>query len=215
MRHIDHQVCAAGVGNFPQLFEIDRAWISARAGNNQLRLYRARPLHQLVVIDSVRYRINAVSDKIVVSAGHIDGRAVRQVTALRKIHAEHGVARLQKGKVHGEVGLCAGMRLNVRVLRAEQPARTLTRNVLHDIHILTAAVIAVRRISFRVFIGQNRAHGRHDRRGNNILRSNQLKVAALALEFQLHGLAQLRIRLRNKTDRIQKITIHMKSVPSQ
>jgi hypothetical protein len=44
---------------------------------------------------------------------------VCQVAAVREIHAEDGVSRLQRGHVNGNVGLCAGMRLHVGVLGAE------------------------------------------------------------------------------------------------
>jgi hypothetical protein len=41
---------------------------------------------------------------------------VRQVAAVRQVHAEDRVARLQRGQVHGHVRLRAGVGLHVGVL---------------------------------------------------------------------------------------------------
>ena len=45
---------------------------------------------------------------------------MRQVTAVRKIHSEHRVARLHHGRVGFFVGLRSGVRLHVDVLGLEQ-----------------------------------------------------------------------------------------------
>ena len=136
------------------------------------------------------------------------------MAALGEVHAEHRIARLQERKIYGEVRLRAGMRLHVRMLGAEQLTCAVARNVFHDVDVLAAAVIAVPRIALRVLVRQHRAHRRHNGRRDDVFGGNQLQIAALALELKLHGGAELRVRLGDKADRVQKITVHNKSFPS-
>ena len=118
------------------------------------------------------------------------------MTALGEIHAEHRVAGLQQRKVYGKIRLRTGMRLHIGMLRTEELAGAVTRNVFHNVDILAAAVIAMCRIALRVFVCQNCTHRRQNRRRNDVFGSDQLEIAALALELKLHGLADLGIRLR-------------------
>ena len=75
--------------------------------------------------------------------------AVRQVAAVRQIHAQHGVAGLQRGHVHGDVGLRAGMRLHVGVLGAEELLGAVDGQLLGAVHEFAAAVVALARDSLR------------------------------------------------------------------
>ena len=56
---------------------------------------------------------------------------------------------LQQRKINGQVGLRAGVRLHVGVLGAEQLARAVAGNVLHHVHALASAVVAVAGIALR------------------------------------------------------------------
>ena len=53
------------------------------------------------------------------------------------------------------IGLRAGVRLHVDVLATEDLARAIARQVLNDVGILAAAVIAAARIALRVFVGED------------------------------------------------------------
>ena len=68
---------------------------------------------------------------------------VRQVSAVREVHAEHRVARLQQREVDGHVRLRARVRLHVGVLGAEQLLRSRDRERLGHVHELAAAVVAL------------------------------------------------------------------------
>ena len=215
VRHIDHEVRAACIGNLAEFLKIDRARVCTCAGNDELRFKFARLLHELIVIDAVRNGVNAVSRKIIVGAGHVDRRTVGQMAALCKVHAEHGIARLKQREIYGKVRLCAGVRLHIGMLCAEQTASTLTGDVFHNVYICTAAVIAVTRVALSIFVCEYRAHRSHNGRRHNVFGSNQLQIAALAFEFQLHRFADLGVCGFNKTDRVQKITVHTSSFPSK
>ena len=72
------------------------------------------------------------------------------------------------------------MRLNVCVVRAEQPRHALDRQTLYLIDVLTAAVVARAGIALGVFVRQVAANSLHD---------------ALALQLARHGSIQLRVCL--------------------
>lgn len=70
-------------------------------------------LLKLSVVDEA-ILVYAVGNKVVVLAGLVDRRAVAQVTALRQIHTHNGVAQIEQSEVNRKVGLCTGVRLNIR-----------------------------------------------------------------------------------------------------
>jgi hypothetical protein len=79
---------------------------------------------------------------------------VRQVAAVRQVHRQDGVARLQLGEVHRHVRLRAGVRLHVGVLRPEQRAGAVDRELLGDVDMLAAAVVAPAGIALGVLVGE-------------------------------------------------------------
>ena len=90
------------------------------------------------------------------------------------------------------------MRLHVGELAAEQLGHALDRQPLGDVDELAAAVIALARQAFGIFVGEHRAlrfqHGARD----DVLRGDQLDLVALAAEFQLDRLGDLRIDLAQR-----------------
>ena len=104
--------------------EVDHARIGARADHDHLRLVLVREPLELVVVDPLVVLPHAVGDDGVELAGEIQRMAVREVAAVRQVHPEHRVARLQQREVDRHVRLRAGVRLHVGVLGAEQlPSR--------------------------------------------------------------------------------------------
>ena len=91
--------------------------------------------------------------------------AVREVPAVREVHPQHGVARLQQREIHRHVGLRARVRLHVGVLGAEQRLRAVDGQRFGDVDELAAAVVALARIAFGVLVRQHRAGGFEDGAG--------------------------------------------------
>ena len=108
---------------------------------------------------------------------------MRQVAAVRQIHAHDGVARLQHRGVRRLVGLRAGMRLHVDVFGAEKLLRAIARQVFHHVGELAAAVVALAGITFGVLVGEHAAGGFEHRFGGEILAGDQLQARILALGF--------------------------------
>ncbi len=96
-----------------------------------------------------------------------------------QVHAQHRVAGLDKRKINRHVGLRTRVRLYVGVLRAEELFRPLNGQVFHLVHALAAAIVALAGITLGVFIGENRSHGRHNSRRDQILRGDQFNISSL------------------------------------
>ena len=109
-------------------------------------------------------REHAVRHDGVQLAREIQRMTVREMPAVRQIHAQHGVARLQQREVHRHVRLGARVRLDVGVLGAEKRLRPIDRERFGDVDELAAAVVALARIPFGVFVGQDGTGGFEDRR---------------------------------------------------
>ena len=83
--------------------------------------------------------------------------AVREMAAVREIHAEDRVAGLQNREINRHVGLAARVRLNVDMLGAEKLFRTIDGEALDHVGELAAAVVAAPGISLGVLVGEDGA----------------------------------------------------------
>src|SRR5437588_12337575 len=143
VRHVHEKERADGLGGFAHALEIDNPRIGAGAGHNHFRLVLVRELVDLVVIDALVFLSNAVSHELVHAAGKIQRMAVREVAAMRQVHAQHGVSRLKRAHVDGHVRLRARVRLDVGVFRAEKFFRAVNGQLLHLVYNLAAAVVTL------------------------------------------------------------------------
>ena len=78
-----------------------------------------------------------------------------KVTSGIQAHAQDGVARLQQRQEYRLIGGSAAMRLHIGELAAEQQLGALNRQVLGNVDMDAAAVIAPPRIAFGIFVGQH------------------------------------------------------------
>ena len=109
------------------------------------------------------------------------------------------VARLQQRVVDGGVGLRAGVRLDVGVLGAEQLLRAVDRELLGDVDVLAAAVVALAGIALGVLVGQHAALALEDRLRDEVLGGDHLERPLLALELEAQHLGDLGVDLRQRT----------------
>ncbi len=119
------------------------------------------------------------------------------MAALRQVHTQHGIARLQQRGVDREVGLRAGVRLHVSVVGSEQFLSAIDRQLLNDIDVFTAAVVAFARVTFGIFVGQLRALRLHHARAGVVFGGDQFDVLFLTYFFLLHSLPQFGIIIGN------------------
>ena len=118
-----------------------------------------------------------------------------QVAAGVEAHAEDRVAGLGQRQEHGLVGLRAGARLHVGEGAVEQPRDAVDRQLLGDVDILAAAVVAPAGIALGVLVGQHRALRLEHRARDDVLGGDQLDLVALATEFLLDRAEDLGVAL--------------------
>jgi len=81
----------------------------------------------------------------------------------------------------------------------EQIFGAIDCQLLDDVDVLAAAVVARARIALGVLVGQDAALTLEHGAGNEVLRGDQLQGVLLALQFERHSLGDLRIDLRERT----------------
>ena len=107
VRHVGDHGGPHPVAGLADPREIDDARVRARADHDHLRFVFVGESIELVVVDPLIVFANAVGNDRVELSGKVQRMTVREVAAVRQVHAEHGVARLQQREVHGHVGLSA------------------------------------------------------------------------------------------------------------
>src|SRR5690349_23879090 len=99
--------------------EVDRTRIRRSAADEQLRPVLFSDLLQFVVVDLFRLFRNAVVGNFVTESREVKWMTLREVSAVREIHAEDLIAILNRREVHGHVRLRTAVRLHVRVVFAK------------------------------------------------------------------------------------------------
>ena len=192
MRHVDEQVGAHLVGDGAEARPVHHLRIGGEAGHDHLRLVLQGQPFDFVVIDQALV-VHAVLDGVEELARGIDLGAVGQVAAVGQAHAQDGVAGAQQGEVHGLVGLRTGMRLHVGVVGAEELLHAVDRQLLGDVHVLAAAVVALVRVTLGVLVGQHAALGLQHAGAGVVLAGDQLDVILLPARLMGDGLGQFGI----------------------
>ena len=116
--------------------------------------------------------------------------------ALIKAHAHDRVAERDKRGVGGEVGVRTAVGLHVGESGAVELASAVARKVLHDVHLLAAAVVALAGIPFGVLVREHAAHCLHHGEGREILRRDKLDAAALTIQLLAQHAGHCGIDLR-------------------
>ena len=195
MRHVDHEVGAHGIGDGAEPSEIDDARISRTTGDDDLRLVRLGETGNFVVVDERVVPAHTVLHGVEPFAGNARRCAVGQMTTGRKRHTEQRIAGFHHRGVGGDVGLHAGMRLNIREAAAEQFLGALASELLGDIDVGTSAIVASSRISLGVLIGQHRSGRFENGTRNNVFRRDKLDLILLTRELALNRRVELRVHI--------------------
>ena len=186
--HIHHQKRPGFMSDLGHFAEVDLSRIGGSARNDHLRPVLPGQAADFLVIDQAGFFVYAVGHKMKILAAQIHGASVGQMAAVGQVHPQHHVAGLQHGEINRRIGLRAAVGLHVGVLGVEQLFGPVTGNILGYIHILTAAIVAPSRITFRIFVRQRGTHRLQNSRRNKIFRSDQFNMHALALHFVRYGL---------------------------
>ncbi len=193
VRHVNHQISANAVGDFAEPLPVPDTGIGSAAGQDQLGLVFVGKALDLIHVEKMVVLTHAIGDDVEPLAGHVDRGTVGQVTTGVEIQAHEGVARLQKSQEHCLVHLAAGVRLNVGKLAAEKFLRALDCQRFGNVGEFTAAIVALARITFGIFVGEDRALCFQHCAGNDVFRSNQLDFMLLTAEFLADRVEDIRI----------------------
>ena len=140
-------------------------------------------LAQLVHVDAEVVLLHLVGGDVVELAGEVELHAVGQVAAVGQGQAQDLVAGGDHGGQRGGVGLRAGVRLDVGVLGAEQGLDAVDGQLLGDVDVLAAAVVAAARVALGVLVGQDGALGFHHGARGEVFGGDHFQGAALAAKF--------------------------------
>ena len=193
VRHVDDHRRADAARDLGDAREVDDARVGARAHHDHLRLVLVREPRELVVVDPLVLFAHAVRNDGVELAREIQRVAVREVSAVREVHAEDRVARLEQRQVDAHVRLRAGVRLHVGMLGAEERLGAADGERFDDVDELAAAVVALAGIALRVLVGEHRAGRFEDGRADEVLGRDQLEAARLAVGFLADGVGDFRV----------------------
>ena len=195
VRHVAEEERPDLVRDRAEASGVHRARIRGAAANDYLWPRFLRLREHVVVVDGQRLGRDAVMDGVVEPAREVDLVAVREVSTLVEPERHQRVPRLQHSRVDGHVRLRARVRLDVRVLGAEQLLCPVDRELLDLVDHLATAVIATPRVALGVLVRRNRPDRLEDGRPREVLGGDQLDLAALPLELLPEQRCDIRIDL--------------------
>ena len=193
MGHVHEHIGPDLVAYLAYLSPVDDAGIGGGAGDYHLRAQLLGHAEHLVIVDELRLGVHAVAVDVEVFAGYGGPGAVGEVAAAGEVHTHEHVPGLRQGEIDGNVRLGAGVRLHVGMLSPEELLGPVAADVLHYIHIFTAAVKTLAGVALGVFIREMAADGLHDRRRGEVFRGDKLYMVALPRELLLHCGKDLRV----------------------
>ena len=193
VRHVGPQIRADLVGDGAERLEVEGARVGGPAGDEHLRALGQGLLTDAVHVDAVGLRVDLVGDDVVELAGEVELHAVGEVTTVRQGQTHDLVAGIGQGVEDGGVGLRAGVRLDVGELGAEQGLRTVAGEILDDVGVLAASVVATARVALRVLVGEDRTLRLQHGAGDEVLGGDHLEEVALTGDLATDGGVDLRV----------------------
>ena len=193
VRHVDPEQCAHFVGDGAERSEVLVARVGGPAGDEHLRLGGDGLLAHLVHVDPVVFLRHPVGLDLVELAREVELHAVGEVATVRQVEAHDLVARVDQCHQHGRVGLRARMRLHVRELGTEEFLGAVAREILDDVDVFAAAVVAAAGVALGVLVGQDAALCLQHRARDEVLGGDHLQRVALTTQLTGHRLGDLGI----------------------
>ena len=191
MGHVDHQIGADLVRELAERGPVPDPAVGGAAGDDQLGLVLTRAFGDRLHVQQLVLLAHAIADDVEPFARHVHRAAMGQVATRIQVQTHERVTRLQQRQEHRLVHLAAAVRLDIGEFAVEQLLGPLDRQVLDDIDILAATVIAFARISFGVFVGQNRTLRFQHRPADDVLGCDQFDLVALTAQLFLDGVGNV------------------------
>ena len=183
--HIHHEQGAIFLTNLGKTGEIDDARIGTGPGYNKLGFVLLAQGGDLVIIDASVGFFDPIMVDFVKLPGKIQVHSVGQMPPVGQVHGHDRITWLQRREIDGHVGGSAGMGLDIGEWGVKKFHGPVNSQLFGLIHIFTTAVIALARVAFRIFVGENGPLRRKDGRGGVIFRSDHFQPGLLAFAFVL------------------------------
>ena len=191
--HIYHEDGTNLVGHLAYALVVPLPAVGARTRDDELGPLSTRHLLQLVIVHAPVRLFDVIFQRFEHQTGEVDGAPVAQVTAVAEVEPEKLVARLQAGHEDGHVGLGTRVRLHVGPAGSVHLLETLDGKTLALVNHLAAAVVALARIAFGIFVGENRAHGFQHLVTHKIFTGNQFDAFRLTIPLAADDVKNLRV----------------------
>ena len=194
VRHVGDDRRPDGLADRADPRELDHARVGARPDHDHLRLVLVRQPLELLVVDPLVVFADAVGDDGVELAGEVQRMAVREVAAVREVHARGpcrpaSAARSTRPCWPARRSAAARWRAPRRTAasRARSPAtrprrRTRTRRS------------SASRVAFGVLVGHHRPGRLQHRLADEILRRDELEARVLPVLLVPDRVGDLRVR---------------------
>jgi len=200
--NINDEVGTNGVSNLAHALIVDEAAVRRGTGNENLGAEELGILLELVIVDDAGLEIHAVGHGLEVGRDSRDFPSrglvtVAQMATVGKVKTHESAVRRHDGLVNLEVGRAARQALDVdaplRRVEVEGLKGTLLAQKLDLVNVLVAAIVASAGETLGVLVGHGGAEGIKDGAGSDVLRGDEDDGLALALNFVLHDLSNLRV----------------------
>lgn len=193
MGNIGNQTSSGPIRDLSHSGKIDPAWIGGAARENQAGSHRQRQPFHFVIVNQFIVMSNLVGGDIEPASRKADRRPVRKMPSAGKVEPHDPVAGFKQGKQGGDIGVGAGVGLNIGIGRTEQLAGAVDGELLDQIDCFATTIIAARRTTFRVFVGQDGPLGGAHITTDDVFGRDHLDMILLTLFLLKQGLLQLRI----------------------
>jgi len=194
MGDVTHQICAYLSGDFGKGVEVDFSGVCGVSGDDQFWLGVKCSLSDLIHIQPLGFRVQAIMDNVVQPARKVRLQPGGQMAPVCQVERQYGIPWLEHGQVNGSVRLTAGMWLDVHVFGAKQLLEPVDGKLLDLVHLGTPTIPPPAGIAFGILIGEDRPCGpKHGPRGV-ILRCDQVQAVCLPVYFSLEYLLELGVR---------------------
>ena len=181
--HVKDVVGTDFVGDLAHAGEVPEAGIGAATTDDGLGLFAKGDSFKFVVVDEFGVLTDLVEGGAIELAAEAEAVSVGEVAAVGEVETEDSVAGLQDRGIGGSVGLGAGVRLNVDVVATEDLLGAIPGEVLNDVGVLTAAIVATAGVAFGIFVGEDGTGRLENCFRDKVLAGDHLEALVLAEGF--------------------------------
>ena len=176
------------IGDFAEFGEVDGAGVGAVAAHEDFGFVFGADGFDAVVVEVAPVVFAFVGDQVVGDgvepfARDVDGAAVGEVAAVAEFDGGEGVAGIEQCELNGEVGVGAGVGLDVGVGAAKHFFGAIDGEGFDGVVVLAAGVVALAGVAFGIFVGHDRALGGHDGGAGVVFTGDHFEGVLLPLGF--------------------------------